>query len=268
MAKPSGWPNCSTGWPNVASLLHWLKPRADNSDGGVNGAEGHGGLVPVAGDLGHALRAHGVLDPPGIGGLLGVARVVLGEQVVVEGDEDAGEHVSGARLWWRGWDEIEEVGRVDMGVLEAHEEGDELGELVAEEGRGGRGGRGGGATTAGSRRGRGRSRRAPRRARPGGVGIRGEQDGLLEVIHGGGGGGGGIWAGAEGGKEERGRGGRVGGPPLPRGTASPPCSHPCSCSCSGKGGENLEEQRVEADTRVPLPYTQNREDKWRGCWSK
>uniref|UniRef100_A0A0D3GET5 DUF834 domain-containing protein n=1 Tax=Oryza barthii TaxID=65489 RepID=A0A0D3GET5_9ORYZ len=132
MAKPSGWPNCSTGWPNVASLLHWLKvgptttpspiiplslyqPRADSSDGGVGGAEGHGGLVPVAGDLGHALRAHGVLDPPGIGGLLGVARVVLGEQVVVEGDEDAGKHVSGARLWRRGWDEIEEVGRVDMG---------------------------------------------------------------------------------------------------------------------------------------------------------
>ncbi|EAZ36461.1 hypothetical protein OsJ_20792 [Oryza sativa Japonica Group] len=174
----------------------------------------------------------------------------------------------GPGLWRRGRDENEEVGRVDMGVLEAHEEGDELGELVAEEGRGGRGGRGGGATMEGSRRGRGCSRRAPRCARPGGGGIRGEQDGLLEVIHGGGGGGGGIWAGAEGGKEEKGRGGRVGEPPPPRGTASPPCSHPCSCSCSRKGGENLEEQRVEADTRVPLPYTQNRDDEWRGCWSK
>lgn len=93
--------------------------------------------MPVAGDLGHALRAHGVLDPPGIGGLLGVARVVLGEQVIVEGDEDAGEHVGGSRQRRRGRDEIEEVGRVDMGVLEADEEGEELGELVAEEGRGG-----------------------------------------------------------------------------------------------------------------------------------
>uniref|UniRef100_A0A0A9G6T9 Uncharacterized protein n=1 Tax=Arundo donax TaxID=35708 RepID=A0A0A9G6T9_ARUDO len=101
----------------------------------VSCAEGRGGCVPVAGDLGHALRAHGILDPHGVGSLISTAGVLLGEQVVIEGDEDPREHVRRARLWRRGREKVEEVGRVDMGVIEADEERHKLGELVAEEGR-------------------------------------------------------------------------------------------------------------------------------------